>query len=206
MRWPHLRTRLVGVHNPARCLAMIRICHPRLRRGCGSESRSGPDGDVEAARVDYVVTGVEARRVRVAVLSRTTTRGHPLARRCSIGPRFLLRKTPRGNGATRAARRETARPSRRLSCGRKANSRGMLFKIISNRDDQLVAVKITLSLRSYFFRPKMRWLHFRPRWSHLIPFTQLLAGRGQITGLQRAADHDVHKDSISRTHTESKTD
>jgi hypothetical protein len=30
----------------------------------------------------------------------------------------------------------------------------MLFKIISNGDDQLVAVKITLSLRSYFFRPK----------------------------------------------------
>ena len=96
MRWLHFRTRLVGVHNPARCLAMTRICRPRLRRGCGSESRSGPGGDVEAARVDYVVTGVEARRVRVAVLSRTTTRGHPLARRCSIGPRFLLRKNPRG--------------------------------------------------------------------------------------------------------------
>src|SRR5215469_17256544 len=94
MRWLHFRTRLVGVHNPARCLAMTRICHPRLRRGCGSESRSGPGGDVEAARVDYVVTGVEARRVRVAVLSRTTTRGHPLARRCSIGPRFCFGKPP----------------------------------------------------------------------------------------------------------------
>ena len=51
MRWLHFRTRLVGVHNPARCLAMTRICRPRLRRGCGSESRSGPGGDVEAARL-----------------------------------------------------------------------------------------------------------------------------------------------------------
>jgi hypothetical protein len=66
----------------------------------------------------------------------------------------------------------------------------MLFEIISHGDDQLVAVKITLILRSYFFRPKMRRLHFQPRWSHLIPFTQLLAGRGQITGLQHTADHD----------------
>src|SRR5215468_2421404 len=187
MRWLHFRTRLVGVHNPARCLAMTRICHPRLRRGCGSESRSGPGGDVEAARVDYVVTGVEARRVRVAVLSRTTTRGHPLARRCSIGPRFLLRKPPRGNGATRPVEKPPDRRAAYPADGRQTPPRNAV-KIISNGDDQLVAVKITLSLRSYFFRPKMRWLHFRPRWSHLIRFTQFLAGRGQITGLLRAAD------------------
>src|SRR5262249_44776345 len=60
---------------------------------------------------DYVVTGVEARRVRVAVLSRTTTRGHPLARRGSIGPRFFLRKTPRGNGATRPVEKPPPRPA-----------------------------------------------------------------------------------------------
>src|SRR5215472_15144461 len=100
MRWPHFRTRLVGVHNPARCLAMTRICHPRLRRRCGSESRSGPGRDVEAARVDYVVTGAEARRVRVAVLSRAT-RAHLLGTAVQHWPSFFASETP-GEMARRA--------------------------------------------------------------------------------------------------------
>jgi hypothetical protein len=86
--------------------------------------------------VDYVVTGAEARRVRVAVLPRATTRGHPVGTAVQHWPSFFASDPPGGNGATRAARRETARPSRRLSCGRKANSRGMLFEI-SDGDDQL---------------------------------------------------------------------
>ena len=87
-----------------------------------------------ATNVDWSITWLPARRRDGFGLRSCRARRRArtrLPRRCSIGPRFLLRKNPRGNGATRAVRRETARSSHRLSHGRKANSRGMLFEIIS---------------------------------------------------------------------------
>src|SRR5215470_18405743 len=52
MRWLHFRPRLVGTHNPARC----------LRRGCGSESRPRPGGDVEGGPDCEAPTRRKSRR------------------------------------------------------------------------------------------------------------------------------------------------